>query len=259
MPTGDRKWAAALDVDRLTLKYARMIFAPPCEIEVIDVALEGRQPVPALAADELDNADTVSEARVRVQRVSMVVSALLFTRDPTRPYVFTKELYERRKDGSWREHPWQIAPPRAYVRSRHLNRSYPERLIEPEPRERRWLAILDEDNVIDTLHAVTGQPNWYDLWKAHEAVKRYHRDRNKDWPGQHDPAIDLFEKSATLQRHSPSNRHYQRAKHHLEEKGLKPMNLGEAAEAVARSIIEWFEGEAAALARRPKRKERDPR
>jgi hypothetical protein len=258
MPIDHRKWASPFDADKLTLKFAQRIFAPPCEIEVIDVALVPGQHVPAFAADDLDCAESVSEARVRAQRVSMVISALLFTRDPTRPYIYPKELYERRKDGSWREHPWQVAPRGGYVRPRDLNRSYPEKSIEDDPRERKWLAILEADNVIDTLHAVSGQPDWYDLWKAHEAVKRYRRQRHRNWPGQHDPTMDLFEKSATLQRHSPSNEHYRRAKRDLEKEGLRPMSLGQAAHAVARSISEWLEGESTALVSRKGRNARAP-
>jgi hypothetical protein len=259
MPKDDHKWATAFDADKLTLKYAQRIFAPPSEIEIIEVPLAPRGRVPAFAADDLDCAQSVSDARVRAQRVLMLVSALLFTRDPTRPLVYPKEVYERRKDGSWREHPWQISPRGGYVRSRIFNRSYPEKAIEADPSERKWLAILDAENVVDALHAVSGQPDWFDLWKAHEAVKRYQRQRIRDWPGKHNPAMDLFEKSATLHRHSPSNEHYRRAKRDLEREALKPMSLGQAADAVARSMRDWFEGETVALIRRRGRNARVPR
>jgi hypothetical protein len=250
MPTEPRKWAAGFDADELTFRYAQKIFAPPCEIEIVELTLAPDRRVHAVAADDLDRAESLSDARDRAWRLLMVLSALLFTRDPTRPAVYVKEIYERRQDGSWLEHPWTVTPQAGYTRSKIFNRFYPEKSIEADPSERKWLAILDSENVIDALHALSGEPDWFDLWKAHEAVKRYRRDRHKDWPGEHDPAMDRFEKTATLHRHSRVNEHYRRAKKYFEQERVKPMTLGEAADAVARSVRDWLEGERAALVRR---------
>jgi hypothetical protein len=259
MPSDTRKWAAAVDVDRLTLKYAQRIFAPPCEIEIVELMVAPDRRVPAVAGDDLDRAESLEDARDRARRLVMVVSALLFTRDPTRPRVYPKEVYERLKDGSWREHPLRVAPRGGHTRSRIFNRSYSEKSIDTEPSERKWLAVLDGKNVIDALHALSGEPDWFDLWKAHEAVKGYQKGlHNKaKWPKGHDPVMERFEKSATLHRHSPANEHYRCAKKYFKTQGLTPMSLREAAEAVARSVRDWLEGERAALIRRQSRKGRD--
>jgi hypothetical protein len=250
MSTENRKWAAGFDADKLTFKYTQKIFAPPCEIEIVELTLGPDQRVHAVVADDLDRADSLSDARDRAQRLLMILSALLFTRDPTRPAVWLREIYERRQDGSWLEHPWSIAPSGGYTRSRIFNISYPEKPIEEDPSERKWLAILDADNVLDALHALSGQPDWFDLWKAYEVVKGYHRDRRKGWPGEHDTAMDRFEKTATLHRHSRVNKHYRRAKKYFEQEAVKPMSLGEARNAVARSVRDWLEDKTAALVRR---------
>jgi hypothetical protein len=251
MPTETRKWAAGFDADRLTFKYAQKIFAPPCEIEIIELTLPDNERAHTVASDDLDQAESLSDARDRARRLLMVVSALLFTRDPTRPHVYEKEIYQRQDDGSWLEHPWSIAPEGGYTRSRVFNRAYPERSIEDDPSERKWLCILDAENVIDALHTLSGDPDWFDLWKAYEWVKRYKigLKGNEKWP-ENDPVMDLFVKTATLQRHSPSNEHYRRAKRYFEAQGVNPMSLGDARDAVARSVREWLEAETAAVVRR---------
>jgi hypothetical protein len=92
MPTEARKWAAGFHADKLTFKYAQSIFAPPCEIEVIELTLGPDQRVHAVAADDLDRAESLSDAHDRGQRLLMVLSALLFTRDPTRPALYEGDL-----------------------------------------------------------------------------------------------------------------------------------------------------------------------
>lgn len=241
------EYAIELRGHEFDLGDLREIFnSGPIRVRDIEVA-SGRR-ITALMADEFNDVPDTSVMEIARQLMGQINGAL-FASDINRSIVRLGPHYTRRDGGAWglgtiyAAANIKLQPARMRGRAMVLNPDgTPVPSPETRPRQTFWLELAAPNTeagnrVADVLHALSGEPDWFDLWKAQEVV---YLDRNKipDWPSDD---IEWFRSTATLYRHSRTYKWGKKARGRLDDQQLPEMDLETARRLIGRVAAAWLD------------------
>ena len=227
------EYAIALEADPIDLGDIRRIFGGDGTIRVREIEVPQARRVAALMTDDFDGLVSDTQVLEIGRRFVAQINGVLFAGDPDRAIVRMGALYTRHNRSVWGSGVVHVSANVKLGRLRargHLVHIGPDgspvsAVAEP-PRQAAWLALAAADNdgadrVADVLHAFSGEPDWFDLWKAEEVI---HGDQHSisDWPKDE---VEWFRQTATRYRHSPSTRHGRKAQEWLGANQRSEMNL----------------------------------
>lgn len=208
-------WSVVLEGHPFDLADACDAFPRPGPL-VVEVVTDLRDgPRTVLSSDEFANAADSAEVFRTGQRLLDRLNGALFVLRPTRePLGLPGTIVERRADGTVGVHAF-LQVQGVVIRSRagDVKLGYS---AEPQDQQRelpqaRWVRDSDSDDALtDVLSFLRGQPDWFDLYKAFETMRadvNRCTDRLPEapafrWPAR--PALNHFQMSAQVHRHSPS-------------------------------------------------------
>ena len=239
MPT---KYAAALSGHPLDTDALRRWFTSDPQVVEIQVP-KGR--TTALLATEFESLASGEQVQADARRLVGLMNGALFASDVDRAPVQVAGVYERTGNGEWGRGA-AYAPFHGGGTSRGRFQSTqigPGGAPVPEgpSREVAWFALAngpaDPNPAADVLRALSREPDWFDLWKAHEIIEG---DQHvlPSWPKDE---AEWLGATAARYRHSPNHQQGRKAKKWLLDNGKLEMELVDARRLVARLGAEWLD------------------
>jgi len=176
------RWAVGLKGHQFDLADARALFAVDYRFRVTGITGPTGTPATVLMADELEQETSENAVQIRAGRLVDLLNAALFLRDAARQPVESDgaifEWDQGRQD--WRRHICvRLVGVAARGRAGNITatavRADGSAVPQPPPTPsdaQRWaLAAVADDPVADVLSYLRGQPDWFNLYKAFEAVR----------------------------------------------------------------------------------------
>jgi hypothetical protein len=230
------------------LEDLRRDFGRSGSVKVEESEVGGERFTALLAEDFASRATGMDVLRVARLIVAQINGARLVSatdRRPVRPTI----VHEREGAGAWSrgtnyaEAVLEVGSAR--VRATAELRRADGTLVPEEPRihpASRWLEFArsgteDGDRAADVLNALSGNPDWADLWLAQEM---FHHDR-KQLAGWDDVEFEHFRRTATLYRHGPNSKNGNEAREWFAAQGKGEMDLNTARQVVARGARLWLD------------------
>jgi hypothetical protein len=247
MPTGTNpfRWALHVTGERIDIEEALTIFGEAIDPTIRKLDDQNGHPITVLTSPQLDTLADTREVYEAAQRLLGIVNGMLFIADPGRVPLKPGGILERGSHGGWNQH---LLPAAGLIRIRSRARATPTAIVggkeAPEylvpSSEQRWSAAAQTDTVVgDVLLYRSGEPDWFNIYKAFEMMRDdincaigQHQEQAIGWPAK--KALDHFTLSIQVYRHAPPwDGDYTPA---------KAMRLSEAAEFVqslARMWLKW--------------------
>lgn len=227
------RWAVALQGDPIDLEQAAYLFAHNTEVCIRSGIVPASPSATVLIAKEFDVPSTPRGVHDAAQRIVDFLNGILFVDDPARQPISTGGVHERRPDGKWNI---AIICASGHVVLRGVSaRGSVAGQPLPPPRQTLWMAAgLQDDTVADVLTYLRDKPDWFDLYKACEAMTRdvgRNNPKGPKWPSD----IGAFSRDAQLHRHS---------REWCERKGIKAdgsMTLEDARSLIRSMAQAWLE------------------
>jgi hypothetical protein len=200
----DFQWALALNGTRFDLEDAVALFGG----DVVDpavhlVEVEWGPPITILTSPHMDELSAPHQVLGVASRLLALVNGALFVRQAQREALNVRVLYKRRDDGPWDQHGFpshfidvdRVGTPVVQANGTPPSQSAPAQL---------WVAAAQSDQVVaDVLTYLSGEPNWFDIWKAFEVMQKARNTRHRRgklvWP----PDLKHFKFSVGVYRHPP--------------------------------------------------------
>jgi hypothetical protein len=205
----DFQWALALTGTQLDLEDAIALFGEESDPSVHVVGVqEGGGSITILTSPQMDALGDAHQVHDVANRLLSLVNGARFVRDPdSKPLIGG---LRKRRDGAWDQYISAsfAGTGRARIEA-VVMRVDGEPPTQPAP-ARRWVAAAQSDQVVaDVLTYLSGEPDWFDLYKAFEMMRRdikkqirgKHRRKDVGWPKKRD--LDHFTRSAQVYRHAP--------------------------------------------------------
>jgi hypothetical protein len=193
-----------------------------------------------LLAHEFERLRETIEVHDTAQRILNPLNAILYLEDPARKPLTISSVHRRGENGEWTI---AIVATSASFRLRGAKaRGQAGSLGGPMPPTPQsiWIQTgLDEEVVADVLSYLRGSPDWFDLYKAYEAMTvdinamKSAKGPVLGWPAK--AQISAFRRDAQLHRHSKAR---------CDQQGIKRSGATgfDEASALIRSMIKaWIE------------------
>jgi hypothetical protein len=242
------EYAVGLEGHPFDLEQLRSAFdTGPLQVREIDLPNRGGTTV--LRAREFDALPSGVEVQESARRIVAQLNGALFAADADRSVVRMGAIYARSRDGIWGQGTTygsaaiEVGNDRTRATAVVVGADgVPRPETEQKPRQSSWIALAEADgpdpnSVVDVLHALAGDPDWFDLWRVYELICGDQR-ALPNWP--HDQ-VKWFTQTATRYRHSPSHRHGRTATQWLEENGKPEMRLSEARRLMSTIAGTWLD------------------
>jgi hypothetical protein len=247
MSASQREYATRLEGEPHDLSDLRRSYAVPGPIRVTQIVVGGETVTALYAADFSGLASGAEVLEVSGVIVNQMNGALLISandRRPVRPTI----VYDRIPGGVWsagtNHMVGTLDVAQARVRADATVTQPGGTPIQGAPSTdstSKWLAFArsgtpDGDRVNDVLTALSGDPDWADLWRAQEM---FHHDR-LGLQGWNEAESERFRQSATLYRHSPNSANGNRARDWFTRTGAQKMDISTARRVVLHEAKLWL-------------------
>jgi hypothetical protein len=247
MNAGERQYAAILEGDPEDLKDLRLDYAGSGPIRVTEIEVGGKR-FTALLADEFSaqasSAGALNVAREIVAQINGLRLVARTDRRPVRPTI----MHDRLDVGEWSvgtnhaSGALEVGP--VQIRATATVTGVDGTPIPESARPAwpaKWLAFArsgtpDGKRAADILSALSGNPDWADLWRAQEM---FHHDR-RQLPDWNDGDSERFRQSATLHRHSHNSRNGKDAREWFALTLEPKMDINTARQVVSRGAKLWL-------------------
>jgi hypothetical protein len=223
------RWAIDLHGEPMDLGEAAYLFARDAEVCIRTGIVPTNSAATALVAKEFEPLLTPREVHSAGERIVDFLNGILFLDDPARQPITIGGVHERRPNGQWST-AIIVASAEMKLRGGKVRFGVKEKT---SPQTAWMVAGLNDEIVADVLTYLRGHPDWFDLYKAYEAMRADVGDKSGPlWPDEHRD----FRRDAQLHRHS---------REWCERKKIKrtgSMELEEArtlVRSMARAWLEW--------------------
>lgn len=228
------RWALDLHGNPIDLSEAAHLFARDAQVCIGTGIVPTNPTGTVLVAREFEPLSTPREVHSAGERIVDFLNGILFLDDPARQPITIGGVHERRPNGQWSV---AIICASAEITLRGVKaRGVVAGQASPPPAQTAWMAAgLNDEVVADVLTYLRGRPDWFDLYKAYEAMRQDVGTRNQagpNWSQEHRE----FSRDAQLHRHS---------REWCERRKIKRTGAMELAEAralvrsMARAWLEW--------------------
>lgn len=176
------RWAVKLEGHAFDLADARDLFAVDTRFRVIEITGSDGNPVTVLLAEELEQETSSNAVFTRAARLVDILNGAMLAEKPDRePLVADGPVFEGDTDGRWtkRHIVVRLVGVAARARAGNINAtvvradgsSVPQPPPAPTPAQLWAVAATTCNTVADVLSHLRGQPDWFDLYKAFEAIR----------------------------------------------------------------------------------------
>lgn len=173
------------------------------------------QLVTVLTSPQFELLSTATEVDEVATRLLKIINGTLFVVDPGRAPLASGGIRKRSPNGGWDYH---LVAGTGHIISRSRARGVGVAIINGEPSPEhtcspaaaRWSAAAHSDQTVsDVLMYLSGEPDWFNFYKAFELMRDdinkrgegRHRQQQMGWPAKKD--LDHFTLSAQVYRHAP--------------------------------------------------------
>ncbi|MCC7425438.1 MAG: hypothetical protein IT557_00900 [Alphaproteobacteria bacterium] len=171
------RWAVKLEGHEFDLADARDLFAVDPRFRVTEITGPDGNPATVLMAEELERETSSGAVFTRAARLIDFLNGTMLVEKPDRePLVAECGVYEVDTDGRWTKRHrvlraeaglFRIRGSPAKIRFGGIAQPVPA----PSPAQRWAIAATNDDAVADLLSYLRGQPDWFNLYKAFEAIR----------------------------------------------------------------------------------------
>jgi hypothetical protein len=195
------RWAVELRGDSVDLTEAADLLGKDNQVCVRSGVVTGSPDVTLLSAKEFEVLPTAAEVHSAGERILALLNGILYVQEEARKPIAPGGVRERLPNGQW-SITMLVASATFTLRGVKAG-GVVSGQSTPPPREASWMtAGLDDDVVSDVLTYLRGQPDWFDLYKAFEAMNDDvgRRSTELNWPTVAER--NEFKRDAQLHRHS---------------------------------------------------------
>jgi hypothetical protein len=208
------EWALGLTGSQFDLEDAVALFGDQSDpsVHVLDAEASGDFKT-ILTSPQMDELSAARQVYGVANRLLSLVNGALFVLDPAREPLKGGGLRKRHADGKLTH--FLIAQSGTIANrtrfGRHIICKVGEQPpTQPPPAPVKWVAAAQSDQIVaDVLTYLSGEPSWFDLYKAFEMMRDdinqglggQHRQERMGWPKK--PVLDHFTLSAQVYRHAP--------------------------------------------------------
>jgi hypothetical protein len=209
----DGRIAVALEGDPADLDDACLAF-PVGEVQVSKITIPPNEKY-VLLSDALNGLASDSEIVRMAERLIDWINGALFLQDVRRRPIASQGIHHRQAaNGEWGV---TIARATVTVRGRSTGRFVADGPVGPTPQTLMMQKAMVDDNVREVLTYLSKVPDWIDLFKAFEVMRREIAGRLGEdgqqkigWPGKN--KIGTFTGDAQFDRHAKGNKWPKRAR-----------------------------------------------
>lgn len=226
------RWAIDLHGEPMDLGEAAYLFAHDAEVCIRTGIAPTNSDATVLVAREFEPLLSPRDVHSAAERIVDYLNGILFVDDPDRQPITIGGVHERKPNGQWSTSVI-VAGAHLKVRGGKVRFHASNQTLATAPQTHWMAAGLNHDIVADVLTYLRGYPDWFDLYKAYEAMCRdVGKKPGPRWPEEHRD----FSRDAQLHRHS---------REWCERMKINPtgaMELEQArtlVRAMARSWLEW--------------------
>jgi hypothetical protein len=207
------RWGLKMTGPKVDLEAAIILYEANSDLSVTSIDDGDAKPSALLTSPQLEAFDKPTDVENAAKRLLGVVNGVLFVLEPARTPLAFGGVRERNANGNWTYH---ISPPLVISRSRvmGIGVAIVDGKLSPSatlpPPASRWTAAAQADPAVgDVFRFLSGQPDWFNFYKAFELMRddinarmgKQHRQEQIGWPTK--KILDHFTLSAQVYRHAP--------------------------------------------------------